>query len=148
LHELDDHFEEWKLRQVQFNTTVQIYNVLNLAEIFDYLRTGFKHLDGTPKLIPLYYPNYLSIENLPYHIKELAKQRLLLARADAEARLGAKAKASSVDSVIAHLERAAKPRSLKDFLIFSEQTDREFNDSWREVCPELGRLLAQEERDF
>jgi hypothetical protein len=148
LHELDDHFKEWKLRHVQFNTTVQIYNILNLSEIFDYLRTGFTHLDGVPKLLPLYYPNYLSIENLPPHIKEISKQRLLSARADAESRLGPKAKASSVDSIIAHLERAAKPRSLKDFFIFSENADREFKDSWREVCPELARLLSQQELDF
>lgn len=142
LHRLDDHYKEWGLRHVHFNTTVQIYNILHLDVFFDYLR-NFKNLDPVPQFTPLYGPSYLSIENLPDHIKHLAKERLLAARAMAESRIGIdNAKLSSVDTILAHMEGPAHRVNMAEFLYFSEKTDREFNESWRKACPELEKLLT------
>jgi sulfatase maturation enzyme AslB (radical SAM superfamily) len=142
LHQLDDHYQEWNLRKVHFNTTVQIYNVLNLAEFFDYLQTDFKHLDPVPQFTPLYGPSYLSIVNLPDPIKHIARQRLIEARDKAERRLGRTSKLSSVDTVLSHMEQNGHKMNMMDFLYFSEKTDREFNESWRKACPELEQLLT------
>ncbi len=88
LHLLDQHFEEWKLRSVLCSTTVQVYNVLTLRDLFDYLGTGFRHLAPAPQLVPLYMPHYLSIQILPALVKDIARERLLAERAKAKDRLG------------------------------------------------------------
>jgi hypothetical protein len=142
LHQLDDRYQEWNLRKVHFNTTVQIYNVLNLAEFFDYLHNNFKNLDPAPQFTPLYGPSYLSIVNLPDNIKQVARERLIAARDRVQSRLRASSKLSSIDTILAHMEGKGQRINLAEFLYFSEKTDREFNESWRKACPELEQLLT------
>jgi len=142
LHALDDHFEDWGLKQVHFNTTVQIYNILHLDEIFEYLQ-HFKHVDPAPQLTPLYGPPYLSIDNLPANVKRVARERLLAAESRAKERIGRRsAKLSSIGTILAYMEGAGQRINMADFLYFSEKTDREFNESWRKACPELEQLLT------
>jgi len=112
-----------------------------LDEFFGYLQ-NFKHFDPVPQFTPLYNPTYLSIENLPANIKQVARDRLLAAEAKARPRIGNRAKLSSIGTVLAHMEGPAHRISLAEFLYFSEKTDREFNDSWRKACPELEQLLT------
>jgi hypothetical protein len=143
IHELDAHFEEWHLRQIQFNTTVQIYNVLNLADFFDYVE-NFKHVNPAPIFSLLYQPNYLSIANLPPHIKQIASERLLAARSKATARFGNGIQLSTINAILAHIQTPGHPNGLKDFLYFTEKTDREFKESWAQACPELYDLMMQQ----
>lgn len=142
LHLLDEHYKEWNLRKAHFNTTVQIYNVLHLRDFFDYLQAEFKNFDPVPQFTPLYGPSYLSIVNLPDHIKQIARDRLVAARDKAELRLGRTSKLSSVDTVLAHMEEKGNRLNMAEFLMFSEKSDREFNESWRKACPELEQLLT------
>jgi len=141
LHILDDNFERWGLTRVDFNTTVQIYNVLHLDEFFEYLQ-NFKNIDPAPQLVPLYNPSYLSIENLPAKVKQVARERLLAAEAKARPRIGNRSKLSSIGTVLAYMEGPGQRLNMADFLYFSEKTDREFHDSWRKACPELEQLLT------
>lgn len=141
LHALDDNFHRWGLKTVHFNTTVQIYNILHLDEFFGYLE-NFKNFDQAPQFTPLYNPSYLSIDNLPANIKQVAKERLLAAEAKATGRIDNWAKLSSIGTVIAYMEGPAQRMSMAEFLYFSEKTDREFHDSWRKACPELEQLLT------
>ena len=46
LHTLDAHFRDWNLRRVTINTTVQVYNVLDLDKLYAYLRADFEHSCG------------------------------------------------------------------------------------------------------
>ena len=62
---------------------MQMYNVLQLGELFDYLAGSFQHVMPAPVLIPLYEPAYLSIRVLPARVKEIARQRLLAERSKA-----------------------------------------------------------------
>jgi sulfatase maturation enzyme AslB (radical SAM superfamily) len=144
LHLLDTHFEEWKLRTVQCNTTVQIYNILQLDELFDYLATEFKHIAPAPQLTPLYGPSYLSIQVLPPALKQVISTRLraLKSKAENRSRVAAPALLSSIDTVLAHMEGEERRGELAEFLYFSEKSDRRFGDSWRSACPELARLLS------
>ena len=142
IHILDDHFKEWKLKKVHCNTTVQVYNILHLNELFDYFGNNFKHVEPVPYLTPLYNPSYLSIQILPERLKQVAKERLMAAHSEAESRFGSRAVLSSVHAVIAHMEHTGERRDLAEFLYFSEKSDREFNDSWRRACPELEQLLT------
>jgi len=143
LHKLDAHCEEWNLRKIQFNTTVQIYNILSLADFFDYMGDNFKHVGPVPTFSPLYQPNYLSIANLPDDVKQIASDRLLSARSKAITRYRGYIQLTSVDTIIALMQKPSHPNGLKDFLYFTEKTDHEFKDSWARSCPELYDLLMR-----
>ena len=142
LHLLDEHHEDWKLHMVHCNTTVQVYNILHLGELFDYFGDNFKHIEPAPYVTPLYNPSYLSIQILPDNIKRIAKERLLAAQSESERRWGTRAIHSSVQGVISYMEGKGSRLDLAEFLYFSEKTDREFHDSWRKACPELEQLLT------
>lgn len=57
------------------NTTVQIYNIYNLTELFQFLNDETKKFD-LPVLSPLYYPQEFSIQVLPSAAKEKATKFL------------------------------------------------------------------------
>jgi hypothetical protein len=148
LHLLDNHYHEWKLKSLTCLATVQIYNVLQLGELFDYLASGFQNVAPAPHLTPLYFPHYLSIQILPARAKQVARDRLLERRAAAEARglSSYHSMVSSIDTTIAFMDAAEDTRELREFLVFSEKSDREFGDSWRKAAPELARLLLDQSR--
>jgi len=146
LRRLEENFEHWKLRNVLCSATVQLYNILQLGELFDYLGSGFKNVTPVPQLVPLYEPFYLSIENLPPLAKETARRRLMEIRTRAEAREkpGKRVIGGQIDTIIAHMDRKGSPKALMDFLYFSEKSDREFGDSWRNAAPELAAAFGSQ----
>jgi sulfatase maturation enzyme AslB (radical SAM superfamily) len=144
LRRLDRNFARWKLRAVVCNTTVQIYNVLQLGDFYEYLASGFENIEPVPRLSPLHTPSYLSIQALSPRVKDVARQKLLLLRSQTEAWLSLKRRplAKYLDSVITFMDAAQISNQLANFLYFSEKSDRQFNDSWRRACPELASALA------
>ncbi len=143
LHLLDENFERWRLRRVIPSATVQIYNVLQLDELYDYFGSQFQNVSPVPLLTALYGPLHLSIQQLPDGPKRVARERLLALRERiapfAERKL--KGEVASLDSILTHLELPSSRIEFAHFLYFSEQTDRLFGQSWRESCPELARQL-------
>jgi sulfatase maturation enzyme AslB (radical SAM superfamily) len=144
LKTLDCHFDEWNIRWAAVSATVQIYNVLTIHELFEYMRNaGFVRLCRLPQLIPLFDPRYLSIQALPFPAKAIARQRLMaeieLATSsnspDLDAMIG------SIHSTIAFMDAADTTADLPDFLAFCRSSDRAFGDSWREAAPELAEHL-------
>jgi hypothetical protein len=60
--------------QVQIHCTVQMYNILNLKELFDWIKAK---TDLTPYLNILNHPVCLNIQTLPLELKKLAEERLV-----------------------------------------------------------------------
>jgi sulfatase maturation enzyme AslB (radical SAM superfamily) len=144
LHLLDENFERWKIKWATITCTTQIYNVLNVDQLFHYLRTaGFKHITAIPQLMPLYYPQYLSIQALPASAKSVARERLELEiqRAEALNIPGLAGPIGSIRSTIGFMDEADTTSDLADFLSFCESSDKVFGDSWREAAPELAEQL-------
>jgi hypothetical protein len=52
----------------------------------------------------------------------------------------------AIDTILAYLDGASNALELMEFLQFSEKSDREFGDSWRQAFPELARLLGFSDR--
>jgi MoaA/NifB/PqqE/SkfB family radical SAM enzyme len=140
---VDANFKAWNLRVVSINVTVQIYNILQLNELFDYFATGFEHISAVPGLTALYYPEYLSIKMLPAAARKVARQRLEEVRQKIE--LGSLRDPAdhlkSIDRIIAFMEEPCPPGHWAEFLSFSQKSDREFGDSWLEMCPELAKEI-------
>jgi MoaA/NifB/PqqE/SkfB family radical SAM enzyme len=140
---VDANFKAWNLQVVSINVTVQIYNILQLNELFDYFATGFEHISAVPGLTALYYPEYLSIKMLPSAARKVARQRLEGVRQKIE--LGSLRDPAdhlkSIDRIIAFMEEPSPPGHWAEFLSFSQKSDREFGDSWLEMCPELAKEI-------
>jgi hypothetical protein len=145
LRALDAHFHEWKLRQVSVNTTVQVYNVLDLDKLYAYLRSGFEHVLPAPLLNPLSWPAYLSVQNLPHSVKSSARERLLKEKTREEYRGRADLGwlMSSIDTIVDYLDHPSPADHWKDFLSFTASSDHEFGDSFTQAAPELAALLAE-----
>ncbi len=72
---LDENFDSLKLKEILLSCTVQIYNVLELADLYDYL-TKFKNIVPALNLINLHIPHYLRSDVLPPEVKKEATHRL------------------------------------------------------------------------
>ena len=145
LRTLDANFREWNLGQLFTNTTVQVYNVLDLDKLYAYLRSGFEHILPAPLLTPLSWPDYLSVQNLPPKIKEVTRERLLneKTREEYRNRQDVAWLLSSIDTLLAYMDRPPVKNHWKDFRSFTTRSDREFGDSFERAAPEMTALLAQ-----
>lgn len=76
LKTLEALLESGGLSSVEFNTTVQIYNIFNIPDLIEYLKGKFPKFDWVPSLSPLVFPTYFSIQALPQEIKEKARNAL------------------------------------------------------------------------
>jgi sulfatase maturation enzyme AslB (radical SAM superfamily) len=144
VRKVDAHYEEWKIRSASLSVTVQIYNILTLHHLLEYLRNaGLKHFRMLPNMVALFDPKYLSIQALPAAAKKVARARLLreLERPEAQAQPGYEFFAGCVASILAYMDEDDKSSHLPDFLEFCDKSDKAFGDSWRDALPELAAVL-------
>jgi sulfatase maturation enzyme AslB (radical SAM superfamily) len=144
LRMLDSHFSDWKIGSVTINTTVQIYNVLEIHELFAYMRgAGFTRIPPITQLSLLFTPRYLSIQGLPARVKDVARERLRaeIERAEVWDRPDLTGAIGSIRSVMKFMDAADTTADLPDFLSFCESSDKAFGDSWRDAAPELAKHL-------
>lgn len=73
---LDDNFEQYNIEEILLSCTVQIYNILSLPDLYDYLKK-FKKIIPALNLINLSIPFYLKTTVLPLEAKKIATSRLL-----------------------------------------------------------------------
>jgi sulfatase maturation enzyme AslB (radical SAM superfamily) len=141
---LDSHFDEWNIRWAVVSATIQIYNVLSIRDLFEYLRnSGFSRLTPLPQLVPLFTPRYLSIQSLPPAAKAEARRRLQaeIERAEDLHMPDVNLFTGSIRTTLAFMEAADTTSDLPDFFAFCKSSDRAFEDNWREAAPELAEYL-------
>lgn len=144
LRMLDTHFSDWKIGSVTVSATVQIYNILQIHELFAYIRNaGFDRIAPIPQLVPLFNPLYLSIQGLPAKAKTVARERLQaeIERAESWNRPELAGLIGSARNTLHFLDAADTTSNLPDFLSFCEASDKAFGDSWRVAAPELAKYL-------
>jgi len=141
LRTIDEEHARLNVTAAWVNTTVQVYNVLGLAELVDYLHAHCRFINPVPYLAPLYSPDYFDVRILPRRLKREATRRL---RALAE-RLGpteAEVRAQ-IDGVIGHMEsRRSSPLRCAEFSRVTRGFDRLRGEDVLAVVPELTPLLA------
>jgi hypothetical protein len=150
LRAVDRNWDAWNIRSAAVSATVQMYNALNIHQLFEYLGSSeFTHIAPVPQLVPLFDPRYLSIQCLPAAAKTIARQRLQaeLERAEAQGRPSLRSLIGSVRSTLRYLDAADKTAYLADFFYFTEASDEAFADSWREAAPELAAQLEPHHQD-
>jgi MoaA/NifB/PqqE/SkfB family radical SAM enzyme len=75
LRDVDVGFREYGLTEVFLATTVQVYNVLHLRELYDYL-LQFQNIARLPHLTDLHFPDHYRTQILPSEVKIEAQRRL------------------------------------------------------------------------
>jgi sulfatase maturation enzyme AslB (radical SAM superfamily) len=141
---IDEHYDEWKIQRAQLSITVQLYNILNLHDLFEYLRNaGLKKFRILPHFVPLFYPGYLSIQALPKAAKKIARERLMreLDRPEARQQPDYDYFAGCIAATLAFLDEADTSADLVKFLEFCDNSDKAFGDSWRDSLPELAKAI-------
>jgi sulfatase maturation enzyme AslB (radical SAM superfamily) len=144
LKKLNDNFDNWKIKWATVSCTTQILNVLNVHELFQYIReAGLDRFTPIPQLMPLFYPDYFSVQVLPAAAKAVARERLKaeIARIEAMNDPRANIAIGSLHATIAFMDEADRTDHLADFLSFSEKSDVVFKDNWREAAPELAPFI-------
>lgn len=135
LRDLDRGFARYGLNEVLLMCTVQVYNVLQLEPLFEYLAQGFENVAPVPNLINLYNPFYYRTQLLPPELKSLARERLLSVKSRAEARFASGQFSPRYRETL---------RSLDDALYFLDAEDRSDKwDSFSRVCRAKDRLRGQ-----
>ncbi len=72
---LDQNAEKYRIKEILLSSTVQIYNVLDLPNLYEYLKK-FKVVVPGLNLVNLHIPNYLQTSTLPDEAKLVATKRL------------------------------------------------------------------------
>jgi hypothetical protein len=133
--------------RVSFNTTVQIYNILRLDELFEYLLAGFENLRPFPNLSLLAHPSCFSIQALPANLKREAAERLraFVARHDASPQGRWEGERLSLfrqnlEGVLAHMIASDRSREVPEFLRRNAVHDRHRGQDLRTIIPELAGL--------
>jgi organic radical activating enzyme len=124
------------------NTTVQNLNVFYLEDI---LKWTITELNITPVLCVLNNPTWLAVKNMPPDAKVEATKRLTaLINSDLVMNFKHPAwLAERIQSVIESIKVPADPQEYNRFLYFTQVTDSERKQNYRESIPELASYYEQ-----
>lgn len=148
LHRLDREGASLGCTTVKFSTTVQLYNILRLDELFEYLLLGFKNLRPFPFLSLLANPSCFSIQVLPPGLKNEAAERLraFVARHDASPPQRWRGEhlrmfRGNLEGILAHMMAFDRSSELPEFLRRNAIHDRHRGQNAAAVIPELAGLF-------
>jgi sulfatase maturation enzyme AslB (radical SAM superfamily) len=113
--------------QVQIHCTVQMYNILNLKELFDWIKNK---TSSPPYLNILNHPVCLNIQTLHTELKKLAEDRLV-----------DYLDWPKVKETIAYMNAADTSDHIDEFNKYTEVLDESRNESITTHVPELGENI-------
>ncbi len=130
------------------NVTVQIYNVLHLDAVVDYVATALPHF-GRPKLSLLFYPEHLSVRVLSPELKVEATARLRALAGRIRDRCppqwqGAPMEdlCASINGIIEFINAQDRGDLLPEFQRWTRHLDQTRGESTLAILPELAPLLG------
>jgi hypothetical protein len=140
---LDQDLVGANCKYVQVNTTVQILNIYELANLTEYFLNNYRSINRIPYFCLLTEPSYLSIQVLPKNAKEEAERvlRLGLARIAANHPAEGERFRIAVEGVISHLWASDKTSLLPKLRKATEIMDLNRSQSTRQSVPELRQVL-------
>ncbi len=123
---------------VNIHSTVQVYNINYLTDIYDYL-SGFKSINPEPFLNILNHPEYLNIKNLPIDFKLSVKESMLtwLNAKDPNADISQ----HSLNKVIQYMLKDDWSHKLNELKKYTFNLDARRGEDLKHINPELFQLL-------
>lgn len=144
LRDMDENFAKYGLEYVAVMCTAQIYNILHLEPLYNYLFENMRHVMQLPKLIDLYGPTLLRTQVLPAELKRTATERLerILQKSEERLRGGLirPEEAGTLDSLrasMAFLNLENREEELPQFWAYTNELDRLHRKNVLDFIPEL-----------
>ena len=119
------------------NTTISIYNVLYLQELFDWIYTEFQIRHSNETLV--HKPQYMSITNFSPDVKQKIVESLQKNKQISGQRIRERVVQFINDS--RKLTKYAVPSKMKSFINITETIDKIRNENWKTVFPKLEELI-------
>lgn len=141
---LDEHASEYKITEIILATTVQIYNVLYIDELYHYSQK-FKNILPALNLINLLTPRYMQTTVLPVEVKKQATERLLKISQELKGKLPPKYEylRENIAQSINFMNSQDLAAHLPVFRQVNAQMDKMKNLSLHKVAPDLNKFLVQ-----
>ncbi len=134
--------------QVGVTPVIQVYNILTITDLLDYVEKQMMKYSRTISVDFLYatHPKFLDISILPVNIRQLAASRLEKFKKKSLAYGSESFLTNSIDSCLNLLgaTNAASTEQLVDFIKYTASLDRNRKQSFQSQFPELRALLATE----
>lgn len=149
LRDIEENHEKYGIKEVIIMCTLQVYNVLRLKDLYDYLAENFKFVTQVPQLIDLHFPFYFSTQILPPQLKEQAlssmKEIELKTLARIESGLIPKNQERYLESLrggMNFLMADDRQKLIPNFIIATSSFDKRRNENTFKVIPEFMDLLG------
>lgn len=144
---LDQRAEELNLREIGFNTTVQVYNILSLTELFEYT-FQFRRIKPYPDLSILNQPSCFSIQILPPELKQAVVEQFAAFRASYSGRWPQSGRKlaqfeRSLHGVIEHMLAKDRQSEIADFIQRNAVFDTHRGQSAKDRLPALRPLFER-----
>ena len=150
LRDIDAHFQEYGVTEVNIMCTVQVYNVFKLGELFDYVAENFKWICPIPHLVDLHYPDYYRTQILPPELKSQARAHLMETAERTQKRLEKGSIHATHGFLLDSLRGSLNFLSMEDlqhripaFMHASSSKDANRRQRLFDVIPELAPLAGQ-----
>ncbi len=139
---LDAHAHELKVTQIMLNTTVQIYNILRLKELCEYLEQ-FKNIVKIPNFILLHYPTYLQCNLLSNELKKIALNQLnyIYKKNLFQTPENLKYLLENIIQIKHFLNIEPRPEAINKFKEVTKKLDTIHKMNLKDVSPELALLI-------
>ncbi len=146
---LHDNLEAYNIHNLDFNITVQVYNIFNLPQLVDFLIDQYPKATF-PMLSLLFGPEELSIQILPTEKKQLLTKlwtEFLSARKSHWMQKGKWHEevdnlVNNIEGIIEFMNKSDQGRLLPKFKMRTRVYDKSRNQSCPEVIPELASLFS------
>lgn len=141
---LDDNAEKYHIDEILLSCTVQIYNVLDLPNLYNYLKK-FKKVVPALNLINLHIPNYLQSNVLPDEVKTIATQRLITLYAELKQNLPEHHSylADNIHQVLNYMNSPRDENLLPLFMKINGNMDQVKGVKLEDQIPELHNFIQQ-----
>lgn len=118
---------------------VQVYNVLNLVELYRYCDA----LDMEVTMNILHMPSRLAIQHLTPSVRRAAAAKLM-AYHDADCRPFSKPSVLSLARYLSEMTTDPDPEIIRELMLFTNDLDATRKQSIAHSCPELVQLMAED----
>jgi organic radical activating enzyme len=139
---LDSNAEKYNIKEILLSTTVQIYNILDLPNLYEYIKK-FKVVIPALNLVNLHHPRYLQTTVLPENVKIIAKICLEDYYVNLKSNLPDHYMylADNLLQAINFMNNQENKDQLKIFFEINERMDQLKGVSLKEEIPELYNLI-------
>jgi hypothetical protein len=145
LGQLERDHEALNLKRVEFHATVQMYNVLGLADLFTYLIDTCKFADPFARMdLVTNWPGF-DIQVLPRDLKRLASERLTTFMTTLRARFGDHPRLppflARIEAMNSHMHARDRSWLIPEFRLVTAIYDERRHERLADVVPELAPLM-------